>query len=163
MTAAFDSAFYQLIGYEGGSAEDAGDRGGQTRWGISKRSYPTVDVLNLTLEQAKQIYLRDYWRPLRLDQVRDQNVAAEIFEQAVNFGLRGAAQNLQSALNYLGLGVRRDGSVGPETLAAVNQLKDAKALLKTLNGVQLMRYFEIVSADPAQKRFARGWLRRVSL
>jgi lysozyme family protein len=163
MTVAFDNAFYQLIGYEGGSAEDAGDRGGQTRWGISKRSYPTVDVLNLTLEQAKQIYLRDYWAPMRLDEVRDGAVAAEIFEQAVNFGLRGAAGNLQTALHYLGLSVKRDGVIGPETLAAVNQLKDAKALLKTLNGVQFMRYLEIVSADPAQKKFARGWLRRVAL
>ena len=163
MTVAFDNAFYQLIGYEGGSADDAGDRGGQTRWGISKRSYPTLDVLNLTLDQAKQIYLRDYWRPLRLDEVRNGAVAAELFEQAVNFGLRGAAENLQTALNYLGLSVKRDGVLGAETLAAVNQLKDAKTLLKTLNGVQFTRYLEIVSADPAQRRFARGWLRRVSL
>jgi lysozyme family protein len=163
MTASFDNAFYQLIGYEGGGANDAGDRGGQTRWGISKRSYPTLDVLNLTLDQAKQIYLRDYWRPMRLDEVRDIAVAGELFEQAVNFGLRGAVLNLQTALNYLGLEVRRDGAMGQQTLSALNQLRDSTLLLKTLNAVQFMRYFEIVSADPSQKKFARGWLRRVQI
>ena len=31
--------------------------------GISKRSYPAVDIKALTLDQAKAIYQRDYWQP----------------------------------------------------------------------------------------------------
>ena len=163
MPEAFDKAFELLMEYEGGYSNDLADRGGETRFGISKRAYPDEDIANLTLERAKEIYLRDYWNPLRLGEVSDAAMAGEIFEQAVNFGLRAAARNTQEALNYLGQNVGIDGEFGPQTLAAINGFKDARLLFKVVNGLQFCRYLNIVKVNPGQKRFARGWLRRVAI
>lgn len=59
----FDAAFAAVVGVEAGYANDPKDPGGETKYGISKRAYPGVDIKNLTLEGAKAIYLRDYWYP----------------------------------------------------------------------------------------------------
>ena len=56
----FDHAFERLIGHEGGYVNDPKDRGGETKYGISKRSYPGEDIAGMTLGRAKEIYLRDY-------------------------------------------------------------------------------------------------------
>ncbi len=60
----FDDAFTRLLGNEGGYVNDPRDPGGETNWGISKRSYPTVDIKNLTRTQAEDIYMHDFWEPL---------------------------------------------------------------------------------------------------
>lgn len=57
----FDKAFEIVIGFEGGYSNDSNDPGGETKHGISKRYNPDVDIKNLTLEGAKQIYLERYW------------------------------------------------------------------------------------------------------
>jgi lysozyme family protein len=61
---AFDQAFTRLLGHEGGYVNNPADPGGETNWGISKRSYPQVDIKALTQQQAKWIYQRDFWDPL---------------------------------------------------------------------------------------------------
>lgn len=48
---------------------DPDDPGGETKYGISKRYNPKVDIKNLTLEQAKKIYLEKYWIPSGCDEV----------------------------------------------------------------------------------------------
>ena len=63
----FDRAFRFLIGEEGGYSADPHDPGGETKFGISKRAYPQLDIKSLTLDQAKAIYRRDYWDRLQLD------------------------------------------------------------------------------------------------
>lgn len=55
----FDQAFAIVIGVEGGYVDDK--YGGPTKYGISARAYPKLDIENLTLEQAKEIYQTDYW------------------------------------------------------------------------------------------------------
>ena len=58
----FDAAFAIVVGVEGGYTLCLpGDPGGETNYGISKRSYPDVDIAQLTLDDAKTIYRRDYW------------------------------------------------------------------------------------------------------
>ena len=64
----FDQAFDRLISNEGGYVNNPADPGGETNWGISKRSYPDVDIANLTREGAKAIYLRDFWQRGQMDQ-----------------------------------------------------------------------------------------------
>jgi lysozyme family protein len=160
----FEKSFQTCIGFEGGYADDPDDRGGETKFGISKRAYPAVDIKSLTTDDARQIYFNDYWNPLQLGRVLDDALACEIFEQAVNLGKTQAALHLQQALTMIGLAVAVDGKVGPETigkanLAATTGKKDV--LLKALNGLQFMRYMEIVRSDPGQKKFFVGWLRRV--
>lgn len=83
---AFDDAFDAVIGVEGGYVNNPADPGGETKYGITKRSYPNLDIANLTLDDAKAIYLRDYWSPLNLDSA-PYSVALLLFDAAVNQGL----------------------------------------------------------------------------
>ena len=52
---------------EGGYVNDPNDPGGETNYGISKRSYPEVDIKNFSLGDAITIYKRDYWDAYHLD------------------------------------------------------------------------------------------------
>lgn len=160
MSGLYDSAFKELIGLEGNYVNDPYDRGGETKYGISKRQYPDLDIKNLTLDQAKAIYKRDYWDKLSLNLVPHQ-IASELFEQAVNFGVYWAGYHLQRALNLLGENLATDGVIGPKTIDAANDYSDKRILFRVLNGLQFMRYVEIVSDNPSQQRFFKGWLKRV--
>ena len=44
---------------------DSRDPGGETKFGISKRAHPDLDIANLTRDQAGAVYRRDYWDRLR--------------------------------------------------------------------------------------------------
>lgn len=81
----FQQAFQIVIGHEGGYVNDPVDPGGETKYGISKRSYPDVDIPNLTLEKAQAIYERDYWLKCGCDKLpHPMNII--IFDSAVNHG-----------------------------------------------------------------------------
>lgn len=47
-----------VLKWEGGETVDTG---GYTKYGISKKRFPELDIENLTLEEAKDIYYREYW------------------------------------------------------------------------------------------------------
>ena len=112
----FDEAFDILIGHEGGYVNNPRDPGGETNWGISKRSYPNVDIRNLTKEGAKEIYRKDYWGRLEADSL-PESVRFDLFDTAVNSGPGTAARLLQRAC-----GTAEDGQIGPLTLKAVNAM-----------------------------------------
>jgi len=165
---AFDLAFGQTLGHEGGYSNDPDDPGGETKFGISKRQYPNEDIEGLTIERAKEIYRRDYWDKLRLDEVRDPEVAAEIFDTAVNTGIGPAIKIAQRALEFLGQALVVDGAMGAQTLTALNDwcVRDAEVLFKALNGEQYRLYRTIVEgwARAGKKnpfKFSAGWMRRI--
>lgn len=159
----FEYAFDKTLRFEGGYVNDPDDPGGETRFGISKRSYPDVDIAALSETQAKDIYRRDYWDALRLDEIYSSLISSEIFDTAVNMGRRTSTRIAQRALNFLGGDLIEDGIIGSKTLFALNVwcLKDEKALFICLNGFQFMRYFEITKDNAKLKRFTRGWTKRV--
>jgi lysozyme family protein len=101
-TITFETAFNRTIGIEKGYSNDPNDPGGETNWGISKRAYPQLDIRNLTREDAKAIYLRDYW-----DKVRGipDSVKFQMFDFAVNSGIGNAIRCLQSACNVVPDGI----------------------------------------------------------
>lgn len=163
MTHVFIKAFEDLIGIEGGYVNDPLDRGGETKYGISKRSYPYLNIKLLTLRQAQEIYHRDYWLPEFED---SPAIAVELFDISVNMGKRSAIKILQRALNLMNRNGKNfrdlavDGIIGRNTMAAYNSV-DKSILLKVLNGLQFMRYVEIVERNPSQERFFNGWMKRV--
>lgn len=65
----FDKAITFTLQWEGGYVNHPNDPGGETKYGISKRSYPDVDIKSLTVQEAKIIYKRDYWDEMDLDEV----------------------------------------------------------------------------------------------
>jgi lysozyme family protein len=86
----FEKAMEFLLKWEGGYVNDPRDPGGETKYGISKRSHPNVDIANLTVEQATAIYKRDYWDALNLDAL-PPCFGIAVFDAAVNCGKAKAA------------------------------------------------------------------------
>jgi len=164
MSDKFDNAFDLLMEIEGGFVDHPDDPGKATKWGISSRSHPGVDIANLTKEGAKAIYKESYW-PWYMDSVTDWGVAAELFEQLVNMRPRTAVKIWQRALNYLGADIEADGEFGPVTLRNINGYSRRMriSLLKALNGVQFMHFVSLVEGGERFDGFAVGWLRRIEL
>ena len=148
----FDRAFEIVIGAEGGYSNDPKDRGGETKYGISKRAYPYLDIPSLTLDDAKRIYRRDYWEFVAGDAL-PWPLNCFVFDAAVNQGVSPAIRLLQTAL-----GVEDDGVIGPQTLSAVGKfpLPDICSLYLALRG---MRY----SSTVAFERYGKGGLKRLFL
>lgn len=165
MSSNFDIAFQDVIGLEGGYVNDPDDPGGETKYGISKRSYPQVDIKNLSLEQAKQIYYRDFWLRMLLDRVESSKICNEIFEQGVNMGRSKAIEHVQKSARMIGLDVFVDGYVGEQTVKAIGDIIRRGAsdpFMKCMNGFQFMWYVDIVTNKSTQKKYFVGWLKRVS-
>ncbi len=94
----FEEALAFVLAHEGGYSCDPRDPGGETKYGISRRSYPGLDIANLSREQAASIYRRDYWDALGLSRL-PMELALPIFDAAVNAGREPAVRWLQEALN----------------------------------------------------------------
>lgn len=166
MVPSFEKAFSITVGHEGGYVNDPKDNGGETKYGISKRSYPDLDIKALTLDEAKSIYYADFWKTKKMDlDELPEKIAIELFDTAVNMGSYTARKMLQEALNLLNRNEMKygdlivDGIIGAFTLHAVAKTNESE-LLKVLNGLQFARYLKIVAAHPAQERFFAGWIKR---
>jgi lysozyme family protein len=145
----FDMAFDRLLGNEGGYVNNPSDPGGETRWGIAKRSYPTVDIANLSKDAAKAIYLRDFWNPLT--GVPDV-LKFQVFDFAVNSGMQTAVRKLQAAI-----GVADDGHWGPQSQAALLKLGPSNAIMLFLS--QRLRFMTSLST---WQTFGKGWANRIA-
>jgi len=148
----FDTAFEQLISHEGGYVFDPRDPGGETKFGISKRTYPTLDIRNLTLADAKAIYHRDFWQRAQCDKLHP-DLAFDVFDAAVNSGVGQAIRWLQRSA-----GVADDGVVGPLTLAAIQRLDDPSAIRARFSGHRLDFMTRLSTFDV----FGKGWARRIA-
>ncbi len=140
----FDTAFERLLGSEGGYVNHPKDPGGETNWGIAKRSYPDVDIANLTREQAKAIYLRDFWNPLG---DAPDAVKFQVFDFAVNSGIQTAIRKLQAAI-----GVADDGHWGAVSAAKLSAMDVNDVLMRFI--AQRIRFWTGLSTWPT---FGKGW------
>ena len=161
MASIFSGVKKELIEAEGGYSNDPNDSGGETKYGISKASYPKVDIKNLTLDQAYAIYERDYWNPHKLSNINNQEMANKIFLAIVNLGSSKAIICLQKSLIICGSNsIILDGILGPKTMNAVNSAPQ-NWLLDRFSIELGLYYLSRVDADKTQLKFLRGWLRRV--
>jgi len=147
----FDQAFDRLMGNEGGYVNNPADPGGETNWGICKRSYPDVDIKALTRDQAKAIYLRDFWQRGQMDQY-DPAIAFQIFDIAVNSGIETAVRILQRAA-----GVADDGHIGPVTVAAVRSFSVPEILMLII--AERLDFWRKLSTWGT---FGKGWAGRAA-
>lgn len=156
----FRAAVANVLRREGGYVNHPADRGGETKYGISKAQYPQLDIKALTREQAIEIYHRDFWQgAFRWLQDLEPDKAVLIFDFAVNMSPRSLALCVQHALNACTHRVKIDGSVGPQTLSAlriVHYQIFAAAFRATLVGHYRRRAVE----DPTQLAFLDGWVNR---
>ena len=97
----FNDVIDKVLEHEGGYVNDPNDLGGETKYGITKRFYPDVDIKSLTKEDAKDIYKRDYWDKNKIDNLPD-NLKHIFFDMCVNQGRGTAVRVLQRAINNKG-------------------------------------------------------------
>lgn len=139
-----------ILTHEGGTSDDPRDPGGYTRFGISQRAFPSVDIANLSKDLAAEIYRQHYWHRVRGDEL-PIGIALCVFDSAVNQGVLAAAQSLQRALR-----VSADGVLGPVTLKAAHSQPQA-AVIAGIQMARTERYMRTAGFDT----FGRGWLNRV--
>ena len=153
------AAVASLIAWEGGLADDPADPGGLTKFGISQRSYPELDIRNLTEAEAEAIYRRDWWELHGLAELPDP-IGAKLLNAGVNTGMAEAVRCLQRALSAQRTRIAIDGVLGPQTRAAAGADPDPAALVAE-TGEELAHYYERLAEEhPALGRFLAGWRRR---
>lgn len=147
----FDLSFDRLLGHEGGYVNNPADPGGETNWGISKRSYPQLDIKKLTRNQAKEIYRRDFWDRINAGTLHD-GVAHQLFDFAVNSGIETSVRYFQRAL-----GVADDGHWGPVSQRAADAMTETDQIM-LLNAERLDFMTRLRNWPDA----SRGWARRIA-
>ena len=148
----YDDCFTRLLGNEGGYVNNPADPGGETNWGITKRSYPALDIKNLTQDEAKAIYKRDFWDKCRCDDLTP-TLAFAVFDCAVNSGNEQAIKLLQQTI-----GVVVDGVMGQVTLNAINAAVPPKIVTAKYLGHRLQFMTNLRPWDT----FNKGWARRIA-
>lgn len=155
----FNTAFDRLIGHEGRFTDDPKDKGNWTggvvgrgdlkgtKYGISAAAYPHLDIRNLTLNQAKDIYLHDYWNIIG---TAHPAVKFQLFDAAVNHGHGNAIRMLQRAV-----GVADDGIWGPVSQGALDDMDHNDTLMRFV-GYRLRFWASLRTFD----EYGRGWTRR---
>ncbi|KAI98986.1 hypothetical protein CN11_03260 [Haemophilus influenzae] len=155
MSLSFKQIFDRLIGHEGGYVDDPRDPGGETNWGVTKRTAQangyTGAMKTMTRQQAYEIYRRAFWLRYNCEQMPDA-VAYQFFDAAVNHGVGNASRMLQRAVN-----VADDGIIGNMTIAAIKKMAISDVIMR-LNAERLEFYCKLGTFAT----FGKGWVRRVA-
>lgn len=136
----FDDMMAKVFGYEGGFSNDPDDHGGATNMGITQETYrnwtgdPNANVRNITQEEAKEIYYKNYYQASGAEEVAKTNpqLAFAVFDAAVNHGVGRAQEWLQQC----------DGNVD------------------TFMELRKQKYLGIVANNSSQAKFAKAWQNR---
>lgn len=172
-----DEMIAGIIAREGGFVNHPSDPGGATNFGITqavaRANGYKGDMRSLSKTTACEIYRREYVEKpgfLAIAEI-DPVVGEEVIDSGVNAGQRRAALWFQQALNVLNrrgkdyADIAEDGVIGRGTIGAFQALRrrrgDAKArqlMLKALNGLQFMHYFNLASGGTKFEDFMVGWV-----
>lgn len=117
---------------DGHYTNDPVDPGGETKWGISKRQYPKLDIKALKKSDAYEIYRKDYFEKSGADKL-EWPLCLAVFDTAVNLG--------------------QDDSDA--------WLKETKAFRSFLD-LRVAKYYRIVDRNPKMAKYIKGWLNRVN-
>lgn len=147
----FEKLIRRILDHEGGYVNDSADPGGETKFGISKRSYPNADIKSLTLEDAIEIYRRDFWNPIKGDRFYD-GVAFQLLDSAVHSGIRESIRFLQRAVD-----VADDGFFGPVSLAASQAMSESDQIMLFI--AERIEYQTKLKNWP---NHGKGWMRRIA-
>ena len=177
----FLNIYKKTLKHEGYYSFDTSDKGGETYMGISRKFFPKWegwDIIdaekpnnNGKLERNQKIaspkldslvedfYYNNFWLRFGVNYVNNDSVAYIIFDFCVNSG-KAAAYAVQYVLNEnIGHHLNVDGIIGTKTLSAINS-SDPEALFLAIKAKRAWFYLSC-SEDPTQRKFTKGWLRRV--
>ena len=151
----FSKVIEMVLEHEGGYVNHPSDPGGETKYGISKRAYPDVDIAELTKDDAADLYKRDYWDRIKGDDL-PVGVACVVMDYAVNSGISRASKALQSVCGI----ANGDGFIGPASLSAVWTTVKNTSEEDVINAVTTQRQ-EFIRALKIYETFGKGWERRI--
>jgi lysozyme family protein len=127
------------------------DPGGETKFGIASKAYPHVDIKSLNMQEAKDIYERDFWKGCGCDVLQDP-IALQVFDASLNNGPGNASRFLQRAL-----GVADDGHIGPITRKVLATAEPHILAIKF--DAERLLFFTKLSTWPT---FGAGWANRIA-
>ena len=148
----FEKAVSIILKFEGGYVNNEHDAGGETKYGICKKSYPHLEIETLSIDDAKEIYKRDFWDRHDLDSFPSL-LRLAFFDAAVNCGGGSACRFLQTAL-----GLNVDGILGRQTLKKLAEAEPGVLLRDFMTARQ--RHNEGLSS---YRYFGKGWDHRLKL
>lgn len=164
----FLTCFARLIGIEAGFTINRNDPGNWTggrvgvgvlkgtKYGLSAATYPTLDIKNLELDDAQQIYYLEWWLKFGADYL-DKAMVFQMWQFAINAGKGNARRGLQHAVK-----VAEDGHIGPHTIEAIGKADLCDMLLRFAAFV-LRYYADLNKFGPhSDEYFGRGWVRRTA-
>ncbi|MGE3541316.1 MAG: glycosyl hydrolase 108 family protein [Candidatus Tectimicrobiota bacterium] len=157
----FVPSLQHVLVHEGGYVDHPQDPGGPTNKGVTlaifQRFYGAAmgphDLRAMTNSQLEHIYKTGYWDTCQCDALPN-GVDYVVFDQAVNSGPRQAVRWLQAAV-----GVPADGSLGPQTLAAVAQ-HPAVQIIHAMCDARLA-FMRSLRHGALWQTFGKGWQARV--
>lgn len=150
----FNKCITVLLSLEGGYSKSKSDKGGETNFGISKRSYPDINIKTLTKDRAIEIYFNDFWLPMNVDRLMDDELILHLFVFGVNAGIRTSIKILQKLI-----GVTVDGVLGSETAKAVSEFNGN--IVDEFIKREKLFYVTLVQKDEKQRPNIKGWLNRI--
>ena len=154
MLVEFNDIIEVVLHHEGGYVNDPDDPGGETNFGVAKRSHPDVDIANLTKDGAKEIYKEHYWDKNKVESLSEE-LRHIYFDMCVNQGRGRAVKILQKAANAKGANLKVDGGMGPMTIAAMDGVE-----LQRVRAYRVKYYADLVTRKPDLEKFYFGWFRR---
>lgn len=156
--------------FEGGYGNDPDDPGGETNFGITKKTALAHgyngDMRKIPMDVVTKIYKVGYWDALKLDDVNSQLFANNAFDCAVNMGTGISAKMMQNAANNVDpdANLTVDGAIGSHTIQAINTITDDEELEQELNtafaDLRGQRYNYLVQRNPVLAKYIKGWMKR---
>lgn len=163
-----------ILKNEGGYVDDPDDSGGETNFGITKKTALACgykgEMCELTLNKAIEIYYQKYWIDAGFDKIKDDTLALVMFDLGVNMGPRRPIRFFQIALNVLNNrqklydDIKEDGVIGKATVKAYIEYISHRGN----NGVYVLRsnfigqatvyYNELVQRREKDEKFIYGWV-----
>lgn len=159
--------FNYILLVEGGYSNDKNDKGGETKYGITKeiaREYGYKgNMRDLTKTTAQKIYEEKYYKARKLDKIKNDKMTLSIFDFSVNAGRYGIKKAQEAVNKVYGKNVISvDGVIGPQTLKYLNKVNPAK-FLSVYHNLQREYYKTLAKNDTTQNDFLTGWLNRVKI
>ena len=152
----FEDAIKIVLKHEGGYVDDPVDPGGETKYGISKKAYPFLNIKELTKKEASDIYFKDYWLKAKVSKIPEK-LRMIYFDMVVNMGRSRAVKVLQQAITSKGVKTDVDGGIGPKTIG--NAIK-SKLEENRLRSYRVKYYADLVQRKPKLEKYWYGWDRR---
>lgn len=155
----FEKAIDFVLSNEGDYVNDEHDPGGETRWGISKRSHSHLNIADLSKEGAIDIYKKEYWIKYRYKEIKDKRVCVRLFDLGINIGPARAHRLIQLAVNdsanLSDVELKVDGILGSKSIEKINQCCSVCLYIFLVKKAE--NYYKGLN----ETLYIKGWLNRL--